>query len=460
MSNPLMPQIMRMITSSRLQKIKRGLTERMRARKKQPHKVTVYLSINDPYSFLLLQVLQQLESRYPVIYDFRTVLNLQKEMFPAPGLWEKNAFRDGLYLAQLYNLQCPANRPESTPQRDAQITAQLLHWELQPGYLGNALALFRAYWQGETAELDDMIDDGISGHVECYQHHLEANESLLKTNGHYLSAMLHYGGEWYWGLDRLEHLERRFNAMGLAKSGQSEVLFNRGYQQFCRHDNAESLLPEARYANAVARDRSNTKAIEIFWSLRSPYSYIGLVRARQLAKHYQVPLIVKPVLPMVMRRMQVPRRKGFYIILDAKREASKYGIEFGVVADPLGKGVERCYALIEFAQSAGKAVEFFESAARGVWAEGIRSDTDEGLKVLVERAGLDWEQARALLQNDSWRERVQLNLTEMYGHDLWGVPSFIYGDLKVFGQDRLDCVERAIVDELKSNEPKVTAPSS
>jgi 2-hydroxychromene-2-carboxylate isomerase len=441
MSNPITPYVARLITSPGLQHFKRALTEKRRLRKKQPHLVTVYLRINDPYSYLLLQVLEQLESRYPLQYDFRTVLNLQQDMYPAPQLWEKNAFIDGRYLAALYDLSFPPEKPQSTPQCDAQVTAQLLHWELQPGYLGNALSLFEAYWQADSLKLDALIDRRIASHVECYQHHLQANENLLESSGHYLSAMLHYGGEWYWGLDRLEHLEHRLNGMGLGGAGRGDVRFNRGYQDFCRQI-SPGEIPK----------RHSNKAIELYWSLRSPYSYIGLVRARQLAEHYDVPLVVKPVLPMVMRRMQVPGAKSFYIFRDVKREADKYGIDFGFVADPLGEGVERCYALYAFAQSTGVGVEFLESYARGVWSEGIRSDTDAGLQKLVERVGLDWEQARGLLKDESWRLWVQENLAQLYGSDLWGVPSFVYGDVKVFGQDRVDCIERAIVADLEATQ--------
>ena len=173
-----------------------------------------------------------------------------------------------------------------------------------------------------------------------------------------------------------------------------------------------------------------------------------MVRARQLAEHYGVALEVKPVLPMVMRRMQVPATKGFYFIKDAKREADKHGIPFGYVADPLGAGVERCYALYSYAQSEGVGVAFLESYARGVWSEGIRSDTDAGLRKLVERVGLNWRHAQQLLQDDRWRLWAQDNLAELYGHDLWGVPSLVYGQTKVFGQDRIDRIERAIVNDL------------
>ncbi|MDH4042396.1 MAG: DsbA family protein [Gammaproteobacteria bacterium] len=433
MSSPVLPYIMRVLTSQGLRDLRRRRAEKRRLRSRQPHRATVYLRINDPYSYVLLQVLESLAERFSLEYDFRTVLNLQPDMYPAPAMWERNAFQDGGYLAALYGLEFPAARPATTPRRDAQLTAQLLHWELQPGYLGNALALFRAYWQDDSAQLPGLLDARVTGNVECYQHHLRANENLLKSSGHYLSGMLRYGGEWYWGLDRLEHLERRLNELGLARGG-ARVEFDKGYRDFCRLGGADQV-PEARRDTPIVN----------YFSIRSPYSYLGLVRARQLAAHYHIPLVVKPVLPMVMRRMQVPRTKGSYIFGDVKREAQKYGIDFGFTADPLGKGVERCYALYDFARAAGKGHEFLERYPRGVWAEGIRSDTDAGLKQLVERVGLDWQQARGLLGSDAWRLWAQENLAELYSIGLWGVPSFSYGELRVFGQDRLDCIERAIV---------------
>lgn len=429
----IVPHLTRLITSQWLRNFKRSIKERQRRRAGQPHKVTVYLRLNDPYSYVLLQVLDQFAARYAVEFEFRTTLNLQPQMYPAPELWENNAFHDGAYLANLYGLDFPDTRPERDFKRDAGLTAQLLHWELQPGYAEHALPLFEAYWQDDQAKLSKLVDSGITEHAECYQHHLAANEAHLKSNGHYLSAMLHYGGEWYWGLDRLAHLERRLNDLRLAAGAAAEIQYDRGYRDFCR--------PLSTGTN------SGTDAdtpITLYWSFRSPYSYIGLVRAKQLATHYQLPLEVKPVLPMVMRRMQVPRTKGFYILQDAKREATQYGIEFGKIADPLGAGVERCYALYEFAVSAGKGLEFLESCARGAWAEGINAATDTGLQLLVERAGLDWQQARLLLTEDGWRIWAQRNLADMYSEDLWGVPSLSYRDTKVYGQDRIECIEQAI----------------
>ena len=150
---------------------------------------------------------------------------------------------------------------------------------------------------------------------------------------------------------------------------------------------------------------------------------------------------------MVMRRMQVPQQKGMYIIRDTKREAEKHNIKFGFSADPLGAAVERCYALFEHASENNLGNEFLETFARSVWAEGIDAATDAGMKTIVETAGLNWSLAKPLLNNEDWRGWAQENLLDMYDNGLWGVPSFRYQQIAVFGQDRLDRLEQAIIDD-------------
>lgn len=437
MSSAIVPHVANMLLSTRFLNLRRALQERKRKRQRQPHLVTVYLSINDAYSYLLLQVLPELQVRYDIEFDFRCVLNKQTEMFPAPQLWDINAFNDGQYLSELYQLDFPMKRPQQSAEFDKKITAQLLHWELEPGFLDKALPLFKLYWHRNEAEINKQVNPAVTSHTECYEHHLLANERLLKKNGHYLSGMLHYGSEWYWGLDRLQYLERRFNSL-FSLNKLQEVKFNLGQRDFCQQ------LSKSQVQEACNKGL-NSEPVEMYWSIRSPYSYIALIQAKKLADYYRVPLLVKPVLPMVMRRMEAPKNKKFYITLDAKREAEQCGLEFGLISDPLGKGVERCYALYEYAQSQNLGFKYLENYARGVWAQGIRSDTDKGLKEIVERSGLNWQAAKVLLGDNSWRHWTQQNLAELYGEDMWGVPSFKYLNNKLFGQDRINCLERAVV---------------
>jgi hypothetical protein len=82
MSNPIKPRVVQLITSQWLRDKRRGAAEKKRQKSKSPHSITVYLRLNDPHSYLLLQVLTAFAERYPVHYDFRTILNLQPDMYP------------------------------------------------------------------------------------------------------------------------------------------------------------------------------------------------------------------------------------------------------------------------------------------------------------------------------------------------------------------------------------------
>ena len=430
MVNLIKPYLIQALLSDFIVELKRKYVDKRRIKNKLNHQVTVYLAIDDPYSYLLLQTLTELQHRYQIEFDFRTVLNKPTAMFPAPELWANNAFQDCVFLAKLYKLSFPEQPPKVSKQQTFAATAQLLHYELQPGYLTKALEVFSSYWQGDKDTLASLIDPVIQEQSECYQQHLSSNEAMLKEHGHYQSAMLHYGGEWYWGVDRVQYLEKRLNELHL--SVDQKVLFDQTHN-----------IQQSDSALAVANDEKSP--LIIYWSIRSPYSYIGLLRAKRLAAHFQVPLVVKPILPMVMRRMLVPKTKRMYILQDVNREARSLDIPFGKVADPLGHGVERCYALFEYATANQLGVEFLLTYAQAVWSKGVCSETDAGLKLIVEQSGLNWFEAKQYLNDDNWKNWAQNNLLALYNHDKWGVPSFTYENTTVFGQDRLLQIQDAIV---------------
>jgi 2-hydroxychromene-2-carboxylate isomerase len=156
---------------------------------------------------------------------------------------------------------------------------------------------------------------------------------------------------------------------------------------------------------------------------------------------------------MIMRGLLVPDTKKMYIFHDTKREAEKLGIDYGFVADPLGEGVNRCYSLFKYAQTLGKETEYLLNYAKAVNAQGIHSETDTGLRIIIERSGLDWEHAKQLLQQEGrdslWQVWAEENREEMVALGSWGVPTFQYGDSVLWGQDRAGLIERMILQDLK-----------
>ena len=113
--------------------------------------------------------------------------------------------------------------------------------------------------------------------------------------------------------------------------------------------------------------------------------------------------------------------------------------------NPVGKPVERGYALLHRAMQAGKGVEFAQSFLQGVWADGLDAGTDAGLNAIAARTGFDTAWVQAALPDESWRAVAGANREDLLAMDLWGVPSFRVNNMPGhWGQDRLWATEQEL----------------
>jgi 2-hydroxychromene-2-carboxylate isomerase len=176
--------------------------------------------------------------------------------------------------------------------------------------------------------------------------------------------------------------------------------------------------------------------LELFHSFRSPYSYISLKRFYAIADAFGLELRLRPVLPMVMRGMQVPRPKLIYIAKDTTREAERLGIPYGRIADPVGAGVNRCLAVFRYAESERKDRDFLVNAGVAIWSEAVDVSTDKGMRKVTGRTGLFWPDVAAAMESDDWRPEIEHNRESMMASGSWGVPTIRFGDEVFWGQDR------------------------
>lgn len=418
-----MPYIARGLASQGYRQLRRSVSAARRGVLGKRHRLEVFVRVDDPYSYLLVQVMSEFLSRFDLEPCWRVITDSPAAMYPEKQMWRDYAARDAAQLAGLYNLDFPSQVVDVSPAAVDHVAAQLLRLSPQ-GFASEARKLLAQLWF-------DRLPPSLQGLDKQQQKQLSGNQQRLAKLGHYAGAMIYCEPEWYWGIDRLDHLEQRLIDEGAALAERCRPIYTRSYRGFCRGAASEVAAPAT--------------PLVLYWSARSPYSYLALERASQLAEHYRIELQVKPVLPMMMRGMAVPPDKKMYIFHDTAREAQKLGIPYGFVADPLGPAVERCYALCDYAQEQGLLLALLRSFARGVNAEGIDAATDKGLACIVRRCGLNWSEARLRLNDQGWRQWAQENIEEMYAMGCWGVPSFRYGDLVLWGQDRLGIIENALL---------------
>ena len=422
MKKILMPYVAKMLSSDALLNAKRISEEWRRKLSKQAHCIDVFIALDDPYSAILIQVLPEFLTRFDVICTIHIVRDKQAEMFPDLHKWQRNSLIDANRLAALYGLH-PLSVPNKGVHSSQYYLTQLIT-ACEQQDIKQCIALFLAYWGGEVSAVNTSITVEKEGM-------LKANFLRLQQLGHYLTATIYYGGEWYWGIDRLDHLESRFNSLGLSKVSPM-IKYKRTWTQHSHPSNPY-----------IANNKSD-KSFDMYYSARSPYSYIGLEKAAAMAARLNVTLNIKPVMPMMMRGVNVPNSKKMYIFHDTKREAKKLGLEYGHVADPLGQAVINCYAMYPYAVAQAKELQYLLSFSRAVNSQGIRADMHSGLQRIIEAAGLDWHVAKQYLANEEYKTFTQQNINELSEHGLWGVPCYRYQDIIVWGQDRLWVIEQAL----------------
>lgn len=406
---------------------KRAKAEKHRLASGRPHQVHYFHQVDDPYSHLVAQALPRFLARYNIELTPHVVSPPPDSAAPEREKLVAHSRVDAALLAQRHSL----NFTDQKKQPDMESCLQATH------------ALVAAIEAGQFAELASAVGqwlwatDGSQPWPELcnalkpvssldVKTHIAQSDAMREKLGHYLGGMLYYEGEWYWGIDRLYHLEQRLQELGAQRSGVFGLLFP-----------ADDSLANAKPLN-------NPPDIDFFFSFRSPYSAIVAPRIFELGRLTGAKVNLRFVLPMVMRGLPVPKVKREYIVYDTAREAHVRGIAFGRLNDPVGKPTERGLALIPFAEQHGKGQEFVLAFMQGVWAEGIDAGSDKGLRKIVERAGLPWIRAQAALLDDAWWDTAQTNREELFAAGLWGVPSFKAGNTMLWGQDRLWAVHDAL----------------
>ena len=398
------------VSSPTLRSARREIEAARRRLRGQRPQVLYFHQVDDPYSHLTAQVLPALLERYDV--DIVPYLVPPPSHAAAPEGERLAAYsrKDAALLAAVHGLSF-AGQGAPDPTAVAAVADHLAGLKSGQAFAAAAVEFGTSLWSG--AAILPGPGDGTAAIAE--------GGALREKLGHYLGATFYFEGEWYWGLDRLPYLEMRLAALNGSTEG-----------------------PAIRQLEASdARAPGSGASIDYFLSFRSPYTYLAAQRVQALAKRRGATVRLRFVLPMVMRGLPVPKAKRLYIMRDAKREAERLGIAFGRVVDPVGVGVERGYAVLHHAITAGRGPEFVESFFRGVFAEGIDVAEDEGLLKVAERVGISAEQVEAALADSSWRAVAETNRTALLDLGLWGVPSFhIEGTEAHWGQDRLWAVER------------------
>lgn len=200
-----------------------------------------------------------------------------------------------------------------------------------------------------------------------------------------------------------------------------------------------------------------TLAADLFFSFRSPYSYLAIGRYRELAETHDVEIALRPVYPLAIRQPDFFERNHpnwlRYTLVDVMRVAQFHGIAFGpprpdpIVQDIATRAIateqpyiRRITRLGQAAARRGKGLAFAHEAGKLIWGGAENWHEDEHLAGAAERAGLDLAEldAEAAAQADELDAEIAANQQALEDAGHWGVPTLVLEGEPFFGQDRIE----------------------
>ena len=249
----------------------------------------------------------------------------------------------------------------------------------------------------------------------------------------------------------------------------------------------DNIYPPKVLGVPTARTRIVTEddpmEVDVYWSMRSPYSYLALNRLVWLNSNYNVNVNIRPVLPVAVRSTKGGKGKagGLFgldykvpdTVWDARRQGKFLGVPFNFpVPDPIWQVWQpdsknwlqvhppekqpyvfwltrlACYASLQ-----GKAIDYVDQVSYLIWSGVVSPKSKVGaadpakghwpnyVKEYVNRIdGLDYDEAIAYIRKNPeeidqcWIDNAEGMARTGHG----GVPLMVYQDEPFFGGDRFE----------------------
>jgi 2-hydroxychromene-2-carboxylate isomerase len=203
-----------------------------------------------------------------------------------------------------------------------------------------------------------------------------------------------------------------------------------------------------------------TLRADLFFSFRSPYSYLAIGRYRAMTEAYDLEIALRPVYPLAIRQPDFFKRNHpnwlGYTLRDVLRVAQFEAIPFGAPRpDPIVQDlmtgtiaddqpyIRRITRLGQAAARRGQGVAFAHEAAQLIWGGAEGWYEGDHLAGAATRAGLDWSELAAEADDDAdtLDTEIAANQAALEAAGHWGVPTLVFQGEPFFGQDRIAMVQ-------------------
>ncbi|HYM33483.1 MAG TPA: 2-hydroxychromene-2-carboxylate isomerase [Candidatus Cybelea sp.] len=194
------------------------------------------------------------------------------------------------------------------------------------------------------------------------------------------------------------------------------------------------------------------KHIDYYFTLISPWTYLGSERFVAIAKRHGAAIQVKPVdygrifpvsggLPLAKRAQQ----RQDYRLFELKRWREYLGVKLNLHPKyfPAAEGLAARMVVAARRQS-GDALGLAHSVLKAVWAEERNIADPATLREIADRCGFDGKALLAAADEPAVAAEYTADTDAAIARGVFGAPTYIYNNEPFWGQDRLEFLDRAL----------------
>jgi 2-hydroxychromene-2-carboxylate isomerase len=192
-----------------------------------------------------------------------------------------------------------------------------------------------------------------------------------------------------------------------------------------------------------------TKALELFYDFRSPYSYLAFTQLREM----DIDIALRPI--MILKVMEavgnVPTTitcaaKGRHARTDLLRWAQRYRIPFSPSNMRENDG-DACSRAVLAAKTPADASTITMALYRAGWSEAKPLATKSDILTVIAAAGIDPLPIAERMDAPDIVAQLDANTREAAERGVFGSPTMFVGEAMFFGNDRLDFVREHLARE-------------
>jgi 2-hydroxychromene-2-carboxylate isomerase len=202
-------------------------------------------------------------------------------------------------------------------------------------------------------------------------------------------------------------------------------------------------------------------ALTLYFSLRSPYSWLALHRLSQLGDGLDAPLELVPIFPRGDTAAPDPatnHAKFRYMLEDVLRVSQAYGLALRPPPS-LDTRWELSHAAVLYAQEQGLGLEFSLAAANARFTRSRDLGSIEVLEEVAAIVGLEPAGVREAAQDPVRHGQVYAAIERAQKAGVIGVPFFVFQGQHFWGNDRMDWLLREMDRARNASVSELTGPA-